>query len=139
MINYKEKGSVEPPIFQEIKNRLKAYVKYVVVIFSIFLVFSLVRNINNRNESLRTIANKESAVKDLEGENQELRESLDKIRSDAFIEKQIRDQLGLAKSGEIVLVLPEDDVVRNLVPDRPKEEEELPDPVWKKWYKLFVY
>ena len=73
----------------------------------------------------------------LEGERIDLEEKLKEAESEFSIEKQIRDKLGLAKEGEIVLVLPPPDVLRKLAPADRIEEESLPDPIWKKWARLF--
>ncbi|MBI2103614.1 septum formation initiator family protein [Candidatus Woesebacteria bacterium] len=123
--------------FQAIKNRLKAYRNLLIVGFAIFLTISLIRNIGGTQGSLERIEKKEREVNKLEEKNRQLKETLEKVQNEAFIEKQIRDQLGLAREGEIVLVLPEDEVLRKLVPKLPEEEEELPDPIWRKWVKLF--
>ncbi|MDP3994252.1 MAG: hypothetical protein Q8P91_00270, partial [bacterium] len=56
-----------------------------------------------------------------------------------YIEKQLRDKLGLSKEGETIVVLPDADTLRKLVPPIPGEEEILPDPNWKKWLKLFNF
>ena len=66
-----------------------------------------------------------------------MQEKLDKVQSEEFIEKQLRDILGMVREGEIVIILPEDDIVRSFAPKFEKEEEVLPDPNWKKWLKLF--
>ena len=124
--------------FQAIKNRLRGYRNLLIIGAAIFLTISLIRNIGGTRGSLDRIEKKEGEITGLERKNRELKETLEKVQNEAFIEKQIRDQLGLAREGEIVLVLPEDEVLRKLVPKLPEEEEELPDPVWKKWMKLFL-
>ena len=122
---------------EHFKHKLRAYVNYLIIGFALVLGISLVRNIMSTRDSIKTIEKKESEVSMLEEESKKLQDKLDKVTTDTFAEKQIRDQLGLAKPGEIVLVLPEDDVLKNLVPDLPEEEVELPDPTWRKWVKLF--
>lgn len=120
-----------------LKNRLKAYSKYLIIILSGFFIFSLAKNITSTKDSLKRIEKKEREVAELGEKNKKLEETINEVKGEAFIEKQIRDQLGLAREGEIVLVLPEDEFLKKLVPKIPEEEGELPDPVWRKWYKLF--
>src|SRR3990170_4508136 len=67
----------------------------------------------------------------------DLEKKLEEVKSDDYIEKQIRDKLGLAKEGEIVVVLPPPEVVRKLAPKIEEQEDTLPDPNWKKWFHLF--
>ena len=124
--------------FQSFKDKLRAYAKYAAAIFAIILAISLIRNIISTRASIKTIEKKEEEVKALEEEQKELKDKLNAVSTDSFTEKQIRDQLGLSKPGEIVLVLPDDQTLKNLVPDMPEEEGELPPPNWKKWVNLFT-
>ncbi len=43
----------------------------------------------------------------------------------------------MAKEGEIIIVLPDEEILGTLAPNLEEEEEALPDPNWKKWLKLF--
>ena len=74
----------------------------------------------------------------IDEENKKLAEQAELIQSEEFMEKQLRDNLGLAKEGEIVLVLPEADILRKLAPVVPKDEEEPLKPNWRKWMDLFI-
>lgn len=70
-------------------------------------------------------------------ENRDLETKLKEVKDDVYIEKQLRDKLGYAKEGEIVVVLPDEAILRKLAPPERREEETLPDPNWKKWMKVF--
>lgn len=110
----------------------------IVIILVIFLLgISLVRNLFKIYEAKRRI--KEEAVKleRLEAENQKIKDEIEKVKQQEYVEKQIRDKLGLVKEGELIVVLPDEETLRKLAPQEEKEEEALPDPVWKKWLKLF--
>ena len=124
--------------FQELKARFRKYANYFIVFLAIVLTISLIRNILKTQESIKTIEKKELQLASLEEKNKQLEEDLRRVQSDEFVEKQLRDQLGLAKEGEIIIVLPEAEKLRLLIPDLPQEEEELPDPNWRKWLKLFL-
>ncbi len=124
--------------FQAIKIRLRAYFNYFIIILALFLTVSLIGNIASTQNTLKSVEKKEKEVQALADRNSELKKTLERVQSEAFIEKQIRDQLGLAREGEIVLVLPDENVLKSLVPKLPQEEEELPDPIWRKWLKLFL-
>lgn len=76
-------------------------------------------------------------VEKLQKENEELQLKIEEAKKQEYIEKQLRDKLGLSKEGEIIVVLPDADTLRKLVPPIPEEEEILPDPNWKKWLKVF--
>ena len=66
-----------------------------------------------------------------------MEQRLAEVKGEEYIEKQLRDNLGLAKEGEIVVVLPDEEILRKIAPSVPEEEDILPDPTWKKWLKLF--
>jgi cell division protein FtsB len=120
-----------------LKYKLRAYLNYLIVVIAILVLLSLFRNITETQDSVKTIEKRQAEADLLEQKNKDLRKQLEKVESPEFEEKQIRDQLGLARPGEILLVLPEADVLKSLVPSLPVEEEELPDPTWKKWFNLF--
>ena len=103
----------------------------------LLLSLSVYRNVSKIGSIYKKIADKEADVRKLEEENQNLEKKVEEVTSDDYIEKQIRDKLGLAKEGEIVLVLPEPEVLKKFAPKIEEEEEILPDPNWKKWIKLF--
>jgi hypothetical protein len=61
------------------------------------------------------------------------------LKSDAFLEKEIRDKLGYTKSGEVLLILPPDEILLELT-DLNWELEgaiQKTTPNWKKWYETF--
>ena len=101
------------------------------------LLASLARNILRGRRAFERIRVAEERVEKLDQENQDFNEKIEFLRSDEYTESQFRDKLGLAKEGEIVVVLPYDEILRKLAPKRVEEEQTLPDPNWKKWYKLF--
>lgn len=134
---YSKKNNMVNNPFQATKNRLKAYFNYIGIFLAVLLLISLWRNIGNIRESTSLIDKKEKELAALAKKNKDLKENLEKVKSEDYIERQIRDELGLAKEGEVVLVMPEPEILKSLVPSLPREEVELPDPNWRKWMKLF--
>ena len=89
------------------------------------------KNVNSRIEE------EKERIEVLEQEREELQEKLEFVQSEEYIEKQLRDNLGLAKEGEIVVILPAEEIVKKFAP-RIDEEEEIPlEANWKMWMKLF--
>jgi cell division protein FtsB len=125
-------------IINSLKKRFKNYLGYFLAFIGLLLVLSLVRNILKISEARKKIEKERTRVENLKKENEELERKLQETSGVEFIERQLRDKLGLAKEGEIVIVLPEEKVLEQLVPNLPEEEETLPDPIWKKWLKLFL-
>lgn len=109
----------------------------VTIFFIFFLGFSFLRNIGKVSKVKREIKESELRVERLRQENEKLKSTLNQSQSGEFVEKQIRDKLGLAKEGEIVLVMPDSETLQKLAPDLPKNQASLPLKNWEKWYRLF--
>ena len=126
------------PLKEKIKVRLSKYLTYILIIFLVMLTLSLFRNISRIRQTNQKIEEKKERVEKLKKENEELARKLEIVDRTEFIEKKLRDDLGLAKEGEIVVILPSEDVLKSLAPDYEEEEDSLPDPNWKKWLNLFL-
>ncbi len=113
-------------------------VSYGMLFLALFLSFSLVRNVVSFSKANQRLSGEEAKITQLEKEIIELESQVKSVGKNEFIEKQARDKLGLAKEGEIVVVLPEDEVLASLAPKIPRADEFLPEPNWKKWLKLFL-
>ena len=105
----------------------------------IFLVLasSLIKSVKRIKMGDAVIEKTRLKVEKAEAENMKLAEQLKITQSEEFMEKQLRDKLGLAKEGEIILVLPEADIVRKLSPQIPEEDDFKPKPNWQKWLEMF--
>ena len=129
---------IKDKLVSKFKTKIPKVSKYLIYIMFLLLSLSVYRNISKIGSIYKKIEDKEADVRKLEEENQNLERKVEEVTSDDYIEKQIRDKLGLAKEGEIVLVLPEPEVLKKFAPKIEEEEEILPDPNWKKWIKLFL-
>lgn len=122
---------------ESIKNKVERYSGFFLIFLSLILLLSLARNVLKIRKSEQKISQAEERVVKLKTENEELQQKLDETTQAEYVEKQLRDKLGLAREGEIVVVLPDDETLRKLAPRPVEEEETLPDPNWKKWLHLF--
>jgi len=122
---------------EKLKEKLRVYSNYLLIFIFLLMFASLIRNILRVVESNKRIEKAQDQVEKLKKENEELEEKLAVTKSEGYIEKQLRDKLGLAKEGEIVIVLPDEKILETLAPSLEEEGETLPDPNWKKWLKLF--
>lgn len=111
--------------------------QYLIFGAGILLAFFLIRNIVTLVSSQDRIKSAEHKVEELRAENRRLQEEWEKASSEEFFEKQAREKLGLAREGETVVVLPEEDLLRALAPEIGEDglPEELPN--WKLWLRLF--
>lgn len=117
-------------------NRLiRIFVLGLFVILSVSSVGAVLRLRATREE----IEKKRRELEKQEEEVGELKKVLEEVQKLEFVEKEARDGLGLAKPGETVVILPDEETLRLIAPSLPEEEEEPgeKDPVWRKWLKLF--
>ncbi len=117
---------------------LEKYSKYLGILLLIGLSTSLFRSYQKGNKTKLLIEREKKRVEELKTENTRLEEDLTRVKGEEFVEKQLRDKLGLAKAGEVVLVLPDAETLKKIAPKVESEEEVLPAPTWKKWLNLFL-
>jgi len=110
---------------------------YALILFVFLFALSLFRNILKVNEVKNRIQREREKVQKLEEEGRILEEELKKMQGNEYLESQLRDKLGLAKKGESVVILPDPETLKSLVPEIPDEKDYLPDPIYVKWMKLF--
>lgn len=102
--------------------------------FAIVVLFLLGINSFKRILSLRgtsqRVEEEEQQLDKLRSENEILRQELAYKKSQRFVEEEIRNKLGMAKEGEEVFVVPQE--------DKNKEEtvNERQIPNWRKWQIL---
>jgi cell division protein FtsB len=125
-------------IYKKLLDKVNKYSFYFVIALGILLALSLQRSVVRINKAGDRIQEQEEKVQKLENEKKELEARLNEVKSNEFIEAQLRDKLGLAKEGEIVVVLPDEETVKKFAPHIEEEKEELPPPNWKKWLDLFI-
>ena len=125
-------------IIERIAIKFSSYSRYLFLLIIFLLATSLIRNVINTIKVRRRINGEAQEIKDLEKEMQELEMKVQKAESEEHLEVQLRDKLGLAKEGEIVLILPDDETLKKIAPVVEIEEEDILEPVWKRWLKLFL-
>ena len=107
------------------------------LIVFLILASSSLKSINRIREGDLLIEKTKARLEKMNQENLKLTEQLQITESEEFVEKQMRDKLGLAKEGEIIIVLPEAEIVKKLAPILPKGDEVKLKPNWQKWLELF--
>ena len=125
-------------ILQGMKDHITKLAGWFVWVLIVLLGLNLVSNISRAHQIEDQIASERAKLEKIEAENAKLASELAQAQSPDFIEKQVRDKLGLGKEGEATVVLPDPDTLRKLSPTIPSETDTLPDPTWKKWLKLFI-
>ena len=111
---------------------MRRMILYGVIIFQIALIVSLVRGIQQSRQSVSRIASLETTKKKLEEEQRKLKAEGEYVQSDYYLEKVARDELHLAKPGEMVVVIPDSQKVEG--GENPQTQESGEKPNWQKWW-----
>jgi cell division protein FtsB len=120
--------------FRDIFRKFANYIAIVIIVFFLISVFNGISRINRAESKIEDIRQE---IISLEAENKQLEADLEVSETEAYLEKQLRDGLGYAKDGEYVVVLPDEEILRNLAPKLKVEEQEQPRSNWQKWAELF--
>ena len=122
----------------DLLNKVKPLLRWAALAILVILTISFARNISKIRGAGDRI--EEARVKNeiLKVEIEKLGQELELLESDAHVESEIRNKLGLAREGEIIVVLPDDEILRKIAPRIEFEQEQLPDPNWKQWMTLFL-
>ncbi len=119
------------------KVKIKSFIQYLIVIIAFVAIYSLLKSISRLTSANQKIIDEQNYVSELKKQNEELNQKLSIVQNPLFIEEEARNKLGLAKKGEIVVVLPDATTLRNLVPKEFVEKVAFPDDNLQKWMKLF--
>lgn len=120
-----------------LKGKFGRVWKFVIWILMAFLIASSVRNIDRVSRIRSEVDRQKAKIASMEAQNKVLQDELIESQDISFVEKAIRDRLGLVKEGETEVILPDRETLRRLAPEIPEDQDVLPEPNWKKWEKLF--
>ncbi len=113
---------------------MRKFVLYTIIIFQILLIVSLVRGIQLSRRSKVRIANLEATKKQLQIEQEKLKQEGEYYQSSFYLEKVARDEMNLSKPGESVVIVPEKQDIATAADHKPKEEGEKEN--WQKWWEV---
>lgn len=118
-----------------------SYFFQVIAILLIGVLFtSFVRTLLQVRMANESVSRAEKTLDLLTIEQEKFKQQLIGIQTMEYTEREARDKLGMAREGDIILVLPEEDVLKRLSPrvQRQQIEVVLPSPNWRKWFNLFL-
>ena len=110
---------------------------YAILLFQLAVIGSLIRGIQLSKKSQERVMALRVAKDKLLAENAVLKDKVEFVKSDYYVEKVAREELQKAKPGEKVVILPESQQIRE---ERQElhivEEKRLHN--WEKWWRLLV-
>lgn len=123
-------------------NKLEDRVKdRIITVFLIISLFLFIGSISQTSKKIRLVnkevTSREEELKKLQAEGSELKAKYEKLTSTEYMESQLRNQLNLSKKNEVVLILPDAEMLKKLVPlDETRGQVDM-TPNWKKWADIF--
>ena len=120
------------------KENVNQMFRKISIVIGIFIV--LILSLNVIGQILSTLKSGErmdqatEKLHKLEVENRNLKNKLENVKSNDFIEEEARNKLGLAKEGEIIVVIP-DETIDLILGKKKAEIVRLPN--YLGWWKLF--
>lgn len=116
-----------------INNRLTRAIFWLI---GIYLIVVLARELWQAPQAIKRVDRAEEEVERLEEEQAGLRSRLEEVQSEDFIEKEIRDKLGMVKPGEVAVMIPEELRQRTEEEEVAVEDEKVL-PIWRQWVEVF--
>jgi len=116
---------------------MNKYLKWGIIVFELILIISLVQGIGKTKKS-RTRVDKMVVDKNkLVEERRELLGRLEYVQGKDYIEKIAREELSLAKEGEVVVIVPDDGIQQMAYSKQQDKDGEEVKQNWKKWLAVF--
>lgn len=115
------------------ENRL---FRFIFVIIGLVVIVNLIVSSIILWKKKDIVTERKEILKEFEKENAELQKKLEDVQSESFIEREAREKLGMAKEGEVV-VLMENSVSKEEGSLNKEEKDISVMPNWKKWLELF--
>jgi cell division protein FtsB len=115
---------------------------WILIGLGILLMINLSRGILGLLKAKERIRQAEVRVEKLTAQKQALEEQVKYQLSEGYAEEEIRDKLGMAKPGEVVVILPEitPQVISHRLQEVTPEDETLGNqPNWQRWLEVLGF
>ncbi len=110
---------------------MKITAQILIIVLLITASVTLGKNIHSQISRFKEIYETEREVGNLTGVNKDLEKELEKVKSDFNLVKEARDKLGYQKPGEVLFVVPEQEVSE-------EKAKEKANKIWEQWVELVM-
>ena len=111
--------------------------RWIIIAVSVFMIISLSRSVVDLWERRKIVKEEQERFSQVEKKHKELTEKLNMVQTPAFVEKEARERLGMAKAGDTVIIM-------DTSTTSPKERVGILStnpsgqiPSWKRWWQMF--
>ncbi len=106
-----------------------------IILVAAIIAYNLVVQITSALSSEKRLSAQAEAVYKLEAQNRKLQDQLKAVTTKEFIEAQARNELGLAKPGETLVIIPEDKLKAVMGVASQSAKPRLAN--WLGWWEVF--
>ena len=115
---------------------MKKNFHWLVIAVSVFMIISLSRSVVDLWERQKIVKQEEKRLQEIEKKHDELAKTFETVQTNAFVEKEARERLGMAKAEDTVIIMDTSPLLQT------KNEEGFIDqsigvPNWKLWWQVF--
>lgn len=111
-------------------NRTQA-LRIITIIIGFYLILTTVRALGDFWNAGDKLTQRQRRLATLQKQQQELYKRKAQVESEEYVEQVARNELGMAKTGEKIIIVPEN----LLIPPTESVEQNVPN--WQKWRDLF--
>jgi len=114
-------------------------IRWVIILVSAFMIISLFPSVVDLWERRKIIDQEQQRLTELNKKHEELTKKFEMVQTPAFIEKEARERLGMAKAGETIILTDQTsqaDTPRALLKES-GDGTSVKLPYWKRWWQVF--
>jgi cell division protein FtsB len=115
---------------------MKKNFHWLVIAISVFMIISLSRSVVDLWERQNIVKQEEKRLQEVEKKHNELTKTFQMVQTNAFVEKEARERLGMAKAEDTVIIMDTAQVSQENNNGGKREELESA-PNWKLWWQMF--
>ena len=108
------------------------WLKAVILVIAWLIIISLAKDVWQIRTGFNRITESERRLVAEEARQSNLKQKLELVQTQPYIEKLIREKLNMQKVGEVIVVMPKKGSLRTV----DEVEPGLPEHNWEKWWKL---
>ncbi len=115
------------------KNKYRIQREWLIFVIGLILAFRTGYRIWRLIEVRKIVFDTRLRTQEVYSESELLTKRLIEVSGDAFVEREVRDKLGMGKEGEVIVILPQ---ITNDKSQMTNQSENKSN--WKKWWDLYI-
>jgi len=115
------------------KNKYRIQREWLIFVIGLILAFRTGYRIWRLIEVRKIVFDTRLRTQEVYSESELLTKRLIEVSGDAFVEREVRDKLGMGKEGEVIVILPQ---ITNDKSQMTNQSENKSN--WKKWWELYI-